>query len=296
MARNLDLTAMRSFAMVAETGGVTRAAARLHLTQSAVSMQVKRLEDAIGAPLLDRARRGVLLTSQGELLLSYARRIIALNDEAWGRLTADDLEGEIVFGVPSDVVYPHVPGVLRRFAREFPRVKVTLVSSYTRKLKSMLARGAADLILTTEGVPDKGGERLETASLIWVGAPGGHAWKARPLRLAFENNCIFRGPTQAALDKAGTEWEMGVTSDSTRSIEATVSADLGVHASIESAISQHFEKIPHGGALPPLPSISINMYLAEGADALARALAEHVRDAYAGCCVDDLEVEALAAQ
>lgn len=296
MARNLDLTAMRSFAMVAETGGVTRAAARLHLTQSAVSMQVKRLEDAIGAPLLDRARRGVSLTSQGELLLSYARKMIALNDEAWGRLTADDLEGEITFGVPSDVVYPYVPRVLRRFAREFPRVKVTLVSSYTRKLKTMMTKGAADLILTTEGPPDTGGEVLETAPLTWVGAPGGHAWKARPLRLAFENNCIFRGPTQAALDKAGIGWEMGVTSDSTRTIEATVSADLGVHASIVGAVSQHLEKIPHGGALPPLPSVSINMYLAEGADALARALADHVRDAYAGCCVDDADIEKIAAQ
>ncbi|MFT6774336.1 MAG: DNA-binding transcriptional LysR family regulator [Paracoccaceae bacterium] len=296
MARNLDLTALRSFAMVAETGGVTRAAARMHLTQSAVSMQIKRLEDAIGAPVLDRARRGVALTSQGELLLSYARRMIALNDEAWGRLTADELEGEIVFGVPSDIVYPHVPGVLRRFALEFPRVKVTLVSSYTRKLKSMLASGAADLILTTEGAPDKGGDLLETAPLVWVGAPGGHAWKARPLRLAFENNCIFRGPTQQALDAEGVEWEMGVTSESTRTIEATVSADLGVHVSIEGAVSQHFEKISHGGALPALPSVKIILYVAEGADALARALADHVRDAYAGGGGDALAHEKLAAQ
>jgi DNA-binding transcriptional LysR family regulator len=282
MARNLDLTAMRSFAMVAETGGVTRAAARLHLTQSAVSMQVKRLEDAIGAPVIDRGRRGVALTSQGELLLSYARRMIALNDEAWGRLTADELEGEITLGVPSDVVYPHIPRVLRRFAREYPRVKVTLVSSYTRRLKAMLARGDADLILTTEGPPDKGGEQLEIAPLTWVGAPGGHAWQRRPLRLAFENNCIFRGPTQAALDAAGIGWEMAVTSDSTRTIEATVSADLGVHASIESAVSQYLERVPHGGALPALPKVHINLYVAEGADALALALAAEVRDAYAG--------------
>ncbi|MGG7565976.1 LysR family transcriptional regulator [Rhodovulum sp. DZ06] len=295
MARNLDLTALRSFAMVAETGGVTRAAARLHLTQSAVSMQVKRLEDAIGAPLLDRARRGVALTSQGELLLSYARRMIALNDEAWGRLTADDLEGEITFGVPSDIVYPHVPGVLRRFAREFPRVKVTLVSSYTTRLKSMLLAGEADLILTTESEPDAAGEMLEKSDLVWVGAPGGNAWTARPIRLAFENNCIFRGAAQTALDKAGITWEMGVTSETTRTIEAFVSADLGVHASIEGTVSPRLEKIAHNGALPPLPQVGINMYLAEGADELTRALAEQVRDAYAGG-VNDAPVEALAAQ
>lgn len=282
MARNLDMTALRSFAMVAETGGVTRAAARLHLTQSAVSMQVKRLEEAIGASLLDRARRGVELTAQGELLLSYARRMIALNDEAWGRLTADDLEGEIVFGVPSDIVYPHVPGVLRRFAREYPRVKVTLVSSYTTRLKSMLRAGSADLILTTEAEPDATGEVLQRSQLVWVGAPGGHAWTARPIRLAFENNCIFRADAQTALDAAGISWEMGVTSETTRTIEAFVSADPGVHASIEGTVSPRLEPIQHGGALPQLPKVGINMYLAEGADALAKALSELVRDAYAG--------------
>lgn len=282
MARNLDMTALRSFAMVAETGGVTRAAARLHLTQSAVSMQVKRLEEAIGAPLIDRSRRGMALSPQGELLLSYARRMIALNDEAWGRLTADDLEGEIVFGVPADIVYPHVPGVLRRFARAFPRMKVTLVSSYTRRLKAMLRAGEADLILTTESDPDAGAELLQRADLVWVGAPGGHAWTARPLRLAFENNCIFRSAAQEALDDAGIEWEMGVTSETTRSIEAFLSADLGVHASLEGAVSPFLEKIDHGGALPPMPRVGINMYVAEAANPQALSLADQVRDAYAG--------------
>ena len=169
MPRNLDLTALRSFATVAEIGGVTKAATRLHLTQSAVSMQLKRLEEAVGQELLDRSGRGVALTSQGELLLSYAKRMVTLNDEAWGRLTGQAFEGEVTLGVPSDIVYPHIPGVLQRFSREFPRVKVTLVSSFTRKLHDQLAKGEIDLILTTEASP--GGETLEVAPLVWVGAP-----------------------------------------------------------------------------------------------------------------------------
>lgn len=283
MPRNLDLTALRSFAMVAETGGVTKAAARLHLTQSAVSMQLKRLEEAVGQPLIDRSGRTPTPTGQGELLLSYARRMIALNDEAWGRLTAGDLEGEVVFGVPADIVYPHIPGVLRRFAREYPRVKVTLLSSYTRRLHDLRARGEADLILTTENAAQAGGETLEVSPLVWVGAPGGSAWKARPLRLAFENSCIFRGPTQEALDAAGIDWEMGVTSESTRTIEATVSADLAVHAAVETAAPERLEIIRHGGALPELPDVHINLYQAAGAEnPLVEALAEFVRGAYAG--------------
>ncbi len=281
MIRNLDLTALRSFVTVAETGKVTAAAVRLNLTQSAVSMQLKRLEEMLNQPLLDRAGRGVALTSQGEQLLSYARRMIALNDEAWSRLTHSEFEGELVLGVPHDIVYPHVPEVLQRFAREFPRVKITLDSSYTTRLKDRLAKGEADLILTTEATDATGGETLVTSLLVWVGAPGGAAWRSRPLRLAYERACIFRGPVQTQLDQAGVPWEMAVESDSTRSVEASVSADLAVHTSIAAAIPEYFEAISHGGALPALPSIAINMYLGDGPNRpLIEQLAQVVRDAY----------------
>lgn len=281
MIRNMDLTALRSFVTVADTGKVTAAATRLNLTQSAVSMQLKRLEDMLGQPLLDRAGRGVALTSQGEQLLSYARRMITLNDEAWSRLTHSEFEGELILGVPHDIVYPHAPEVLQRFAREYPRVKITLDSSYTTRLKEQLAKGEADLILTTEACDSKGGEMLVTSQMVWVGAPGGSAWRSRPLRLAYERACIFRGPVQARLDSAGIPWEMAVESDSTRSVEASVSADLAVHSSIAAAIPEYFETIPHGGALPALPSIAINMYLGDGPKRpLIEQLAQVVRDAY----------------
>ncbi|MEM9011552.1 MAG: LysR family transcriptional regulator [Pseudomonadota bacterium] len=281
MPRNLDLTAVRSFVTVADTGGVTRAASQLHLTQSAVSMQLKRLEEALGQPLLDRSGRGVTLTAQGEQLLSYGRRILALNDEVWGKMTDQLFEGEITFGVPHDIVYPHVPAILQHFAAEYPRVKVQLISSYTRRLKDLLARGEIDLILTTEDLCDPGGETLCTSPLIWFGAPGGQAWRARPLRLAFENACIFRGPVQAALDAVDIPWEMAVTSESTRTIEATVSADLAVHAGIDGSLGHYLEPIRHAGALPALPTMQINLYTNGGThQPLVEALATDVRRAF----------------
>src|SRR6056297_186316 len=100
MPRNLDLTALRSFVAVADTGGVTRAAGLLNLTQSAVSMQLKRLEESLNTSLLDRSGRTIGLTTQGEQLLSYARRMLQLNDEIYGRLTATEFEGELKLGVP----------------------------------------------------------------------------------------------------------------------------------------------------------------------------------------------------
>ena len=281
MARNLDLTALRSFVTVAETGGVTKAAYQLHLTQSAVSMQLKRLEESLNQPLLDRSGRGVALTNQGELLLSYGRRMLALNDEAIARMTDDVYEGEIRFGVPCDIIYPNIPNILQRFAQAFPRVRVNLYSSYTSKLKSKIENGDLDLILTTEDECGAQGETICMQRLVWVGAPSGSAFRARPLRLAFERDCLFRPWVQRALDKRGIAWEMAVDTRATRTVEASVSADLAVHAMLESAVSPHLEPVSHGGTLPDLPSTRINMYRAQNAKgALVDALEEMVRTAY----------------
>ena len=286
MPRNLDLTALRSFVTVIEAGGVTRAANQLHLTQSAVSMQLKRLEEALGQPLLDRAGRGVAATAQGEQLLAYGRRILALNDEVWSRMSDDAYEGEITFGVPTDIIYPNIPGILRRIDREYPRVKVKLLSSYTLKLRELLTAGEVDLILTTEEDTPGDAEHLGTQRLVWVGAPAGTAWRQRPLRLAFERGCLFRPWALEALDAADIAWEMAVDTGSTRTVEATVSADLAVHAMLESAVGPMYEVISHGGHLPELPSSRINMYVARGAQAEpVRALAEMVRQAYRGLAV-----------
>lgn len=260
MARNLDLSSLRSLVTVAETGGVTRAAGHLNLTQSAVSMQLKRLEESLGLDLIDRSGRGVALTATGETLVSYARRMLQLNDEALGRLTSCCEEGELVLGVPWDIVYPAIPQVLRRLNAAFPRVKINLVSSYTRLLRRGWEAGELDVILTTEDHTPPGAETVATRALEWVGAPGGQAWKGRPLRIAFSSNCIFRQPVQERLDRAGIPWEMAVESPSDRTIDATVSADLAVHVMLEGADDHRLERIAHGGTLPGLWSVHVNLY------------------------------------
>lgn len=283
MPRNMDLTALRAFVAVADAGGVTKASGFLNLTQSAVSMQLKRLEEMLGVALFDRSARRLDLTGEGEQMLGYARRMLELNDEALGRLTGPDFEGELKFGVPHDIVYPAIPQVLQRFNAEFPRVKVQLISSYTAKLQQMFDRGEVDVILTTEMEVDPGGETLQERPLIWVGANGGQMWRQRPLRLAFEHACIFRQGVQRALDKVGIPWEMAVETDSTRTVEASVSADLAVHACVEGTEPPYLEAITHGGALPPLPQISINMYQSElGAGEPFEALVALTRAAFAG--------------
>jgi len=282
MARNLDMTALRAFATVAEVGSVTRAAGLLHLTQSAVSMQLKRLEEALGRALFSRSGRGIVLTADGEQLFGYARRMLALNDEVWSRFTDAAFEGEITLGVPNDVVYPALPPVLQRFHAEFPRMKVTLVSSFTERLKEQFYRGDCDIILTTETEQDAGARTLCTLPLVWVGAPGGQAWRQRPLRLAFETRNIFRVGVEAALDAAEIPWEIAVTSDMSRTIEVTCAADLAVHALLEGTVPSTLERIDHGGSLPELSSMRVNLYVADTLRGEAgQALVSHLRQAYA---------------
>lgn len=284
MPRNLDLTALRSFVAVAESGGVTRAAGLLNLTQSAVSMQLKRLEDSLEVKLVERAGRGIGLTGAGEQLLSHAHRLLALNDEVYRRLTSREFVGEVTLGVPHDIVYPGTPEVLKRFAVEYPRVKVNLISSFTRVLKQQFARGEVDVIVTTESDADAGGETLTEKQLVWFGAPGGTAWRQRPLRLAFERNCIFRTGVQRSLDRAGIPWEMAVESDASRSVDASISADLAVTARLEGTVRDYLEPLAHGGALPELETCEINLYYTDqGKGQAATGLADLMRQVFANC-------------
>jgi DNA-binding transcriptional LysR family regulator len=281
MARNLDLTALRSFVAVVDTGGVTRAAGLLNLTQSAVSMQLKRLEEGLGREFFSRAARKLALTPEGEQLLAYARRMLSLNDEALSRLTDAAYEGELRLGVPHDIVYPQMPLILKALAQEFPRTRINLASSFTRTLREGFARGDFDMILTTEDRPGPGGEVLATRDLVWVGAPDGVAWQRRPVRLGFKDTCFFRPIAQNALTAAGIPWEMGFEGECEQVIEATVAADLAISARIRGALPVGVQVIEAGNALPDLGELQICLYDAgQQAGPVARALLSQIRCLY----------------
>jgi DNA-binding transcriptional LysR family regulator len=265
MARNLDLTALRAFATVASSGGVTRAAGLLNLTQSAVSMQLRRLEEALGVRLLERTPRGVDLTPEGERALGLARRMLDLNDALLSEMLPDAAARMIRLGVPHDVVFGAIPEVLRALAAEHPGVRVELTSSTTRELRAAMARGECDLIVTTETAVGAGGRALARRPLTWVGAPEGTAWRRRPLPVAAERDCLFRGPMRAALDGAGIEWTTAVLSSSSRTVEATVGADLAIYAVLDGMAPPGTAPVVHGGALPDLPTFEIGLYLADPA-------------------------------
>ncbi|MBE9477189.1 MAG: LysR family transcriptional regulator, partial [Proteobacteria bacterium] len=161
--------------------------------------------------------------------------------------------------VPHDIVYPHIPKVLKQFAVEFPRVKVQLVSSYTMDLKRKLEQGKADLVLGTEVSCPSGAVSVGAACLNWFCAEDGRVWKKQPLALAYENECLFRHFAVQALDKAGIAWELVVDTNHAKTVEASVSADLAVHACLCGTQSADWTVVPEEAGLPSLPEFQITM-------------------------------------
>ncbi|MGO4908861.1 LysR family transcriptional regulator [Pseudorhodobacter sp. W20_MBD10_FR17] len=277
MSRNLEMSALRAVLAVADTGGVTRAAGLLNLTQSAVSMQIRRLEEALGVQLFIRAARKMEPSAEGEKLISYARRIMVLNDELLMRLAPESFDAELRLGVPYDIVAPQIPNILRDLSIGYPKMRINLVSSYSRTLKEGFRAGDFDMILTTEFPPPEGVEVLAKRRLVWIGSPDQRAANNRPLRLAFKETCFFRPVAHAALDAAGITWENAFDGDSETVVEATVAAGLGVSARIEGQVAQGCVEIGFDAGLPDLGHSYICLYdsgQAKGdlADALRAAL------------------------
>ena len=273
---------LRSFATIAESGSMTRAATRLFMTQSAISMQIKRLENNLGLSVFDRSAQGMSTTIEGEQLLHFAHQMLAINDEAMGRLTSPDYEGLIRLGAPCDVIYPHIPGILKEFSRDYPRVQIKFSSGGTVALRDQFNSGLQDVVLTTEKVPGKGGRVISKQPLVWTGAEQGNAWKKRPLPLGISKNCIFRPTAIEMLDAAELNWIDVVASEDFIAGQAMASADLCIIAELERVSDTGRERIDHGGQLPDLPEISIVLYSADSPDNnLAQSLVEYILRAHA---------------
>jgi DNA-binding transcriptional LysR family regulator len=283
MARNLDTALLRAFVAVAETGGMTSAGQVLHLTQAAVSQQIKRLEESFEARLFERDRRGLILTPRGERLLGLAKRLLSLNDEIWAEMTSQVEAGEIRLGVPYDLVPGYMPEVFKAYARACPRVKIQLVSFSSQAIRESLARGEIDLGVVEEVATEAGGETLMLDRLVWVGARGGDAYAQRPVPISIgSDTCSIRGPALAALRAADVDWR-GVTEISNvDALNATVHSDLAVTAMLESTIPASLEILPAESGLPRLPPLAVSMYMrrdhgSRAVDEIARI----IRDAFA---------------
>jgi len=281
MARNLDPALLRTFVAVADRASMTAAANTLHLTQGAVSQQVRRLEDLLGAALFERDRRGLRLTRSGERLLGKARRMVGLNDELWADMTGAAVEGEVRLGGPYDLVGSCLAPILKAYADACPQVEVSLTCASSPDLASALARGDVDLALIEEPVGRPDGECLCVERLVWVGAKGGRAHLKQPLPVSMvADTCAFRPAVLEALQGDGRGWRTVFESGSIEATTATVRADLAVTAWLAFTVPWDLEVLPAEAGLPGLPCFAVNLHLPRDARPAAAELARHIRYAF----------------
>jgi DNA-binding transcriptional LysR family regulator len=283
MTRDLDLALLRAFTAVVDAGSVTGAARILNRTQAAVSLQIKRLEEALGQTLFERHHKRLVLAPAGEELLGFAQRLVAMNDEVWDRMTTPVFEGEVRLGVPVDLIPAYVPPILRRFNSTWPRVQVSLIAKNSADLLEDMNRGEVDLSLTTDELDDRRGERLKTDKLVWVGAPGGTAHRATPLPVSLGGkNCRFRPIAIDALRKSGRDWRVVLQVANQDAVNATVAAGLCVSLLLEETVPHGLEALNGAAGLPELPKFAINLHLPKaGGNANAEELARHIRAEFA---------------
>ncbi len=276
---HFDLALLRTFIAVVDRASMTAAGSTLRLTQSAVSQQIARLEEQVGAVLFARDRRGLRLTPAGERLLGKARRLVALNDEVWTDMTPQATKAVIRLGVPQDLLVSCLSPILKDYATVCGKIEVVLMCAPTLDLQDALARGEIDLALLKEPVGPSRGERLAVEQLVWVGAKAGRArWKT-PLPVSLVTaNCVFRPFVFAALREMNIDWCSVFENGSIEATDATVRADLAVTTRLAPTVPEGLEILPADDQLPELPAFSINLHTSQQPMAATIEFAEHIRD------------------
>lgn len=261
MARiNLDMDVLRTLVAAQQLGGFNRAADQIGRSQSAVSQQIRKLEEQVGEPLFRKQGRGLAPTEAGDVILGYARRILELNDEAVAALHGRAVAGVVRFGLPADFAEAWLPLALGRFKRSHPAVRIEATVDRNRRLLDRLDRDELDLVLTLGNGGRQDAARLASLPMVWIGPGSGEpVWGlGEPIPLAvYEAPCFFRAAGQTALDHAGVPWRIAFTSTSLHGLWAAVEAGLGV--TLRTAVG-----LPAGLTLlegmPPAPTLDLCLH------------------------------------
>lgn len=276
----LDLDQLQTFITIADTGSFTRAAEGVHRTQSAVSMQMRRLEERIGKPLFEKEGRTNRLTEEGERLLSYARRLLFLNRETLAAFDDQRLEGTIRIGTPDDYADRFLPEIMARFSRSNPRVELTVVCEPTPGLVDQIRRGQLDIALVTHSDARGQSEVVRREPLLWVCSVNHATHEQEVLPMAFGRpTCVWRRAACDVLDGMNREYRILFTSFSATVITAAVLSGLAISVLPECALRPGMRVLGEADGFGPLPDCRIGLMRGqtdqpEIVDALARHIAE----------------------
>jgi DNA-binding transcriptional LysR family regulator len=259
MPAPLDLNLLKTFVAVVESGSFSNAAPRVGRSQSAVSMQMQRLEEMVGNQLLVRGPRTVTPNAIGEDFLIYARRLLRLSDEAWASVTRPKETGSVRLGVPDDYAAFLLPPVLSRFAAEHPLVTVELICEQSTALVKTLAEGRLDLAIVTR-LPEQPLEVIRLERFVWVASPNHVAWKTDPLPVAlFEPGCAARMNVLQALGDVDRSYRCTYSSASLLGLIAVVQAGLAVAGLALRSVPPSLRIVGGNEGLPVLPDLEIGI-------------------------------------
>jgi DNA-binding transcriptional LysR family regulator len=276
----LDLDLLRSFVSVVEAGGFTRAGERVHRTQSTVSQQIRRLEETFGRPLLHRTGKHATPTEEGERLLSYARRILALAEEARDVVARPAGDGVVRLGIPEDFAANRLARVLSKFARSRPGLRLDVRCDLSVKLRSDLERGELDLALMKRDAGGTGAIAAWPENLNWVTSRS-HPIDPHhnPIPLAvFPQGCLYRNRAIHALETAGRGWHIAYTSPNFAGIQAAVSAGLGVSILPEASLLADHRVLQRKDGFPAITNTELALVAAPDASPATRRLADLLAD------------------
>lgn len=258
MYLNLDLGLLRTLVAIADTGGFARAGARLHLTQPTVSLRMRRLEEQLDEVLFRREGRQMVLTAQAELLVTYGRKLLALNDEAAMAVKRTAIEGKLRIGAPDDLLQEILPAVLRRFVQGLPKISLYVRSGRNQDLVAAVNKGDLDLALAFSMEKINGALLLRRYPVRWICGSDFSVTRDSPLSLVlFEPPCMFRELALRALDEAGVPWRVSYTASNVVGLLAAVKAGLGVTGRVVVQRGTAIKVLGKPDRLPALPKIGI---------------------------------------
>ncbi|WIE50891.1 LysR substrate-binding domain-containing protein [Pseudomonas sp. GM17] len=268
-----DLVLLRSFVAVVDCANFTRAAERLHLTQSTVSQQVRRLEESLDCQLLDRDQRRVVATAEGERLLGYARRILALNEEASDVLLHQQSEGVLRLGVPEDFAAERLMPLLSRFGQDHPGVRLEVTSGLGPELTRLYRRGEFDLLLVKQMGASDDCLASWPEPLCWVDSRATPAFGRDPLPLvAFPVGGLYRHEMLHHLEVGGWRWRIGYSSASLASVCSAVAAGLGISLLPVRVVGAGHRVLDAASGLPDIQGVRLALYGSSGLSRAGKAL------------------------
>lgn len=272
-----DLDLLRAFAAVADARSFSRAGEKLLRNQSTVSLQIKRLEEAMGNRLLDRTPRSVRLTPAGETVLEYAHRMIELNDEMLSRVNEPQMVGQVTLGTPEDFATTHLPEVLARFSEAYPNVALEVTCDLTLNLMERFREGTFDLVLVKrEPTVDARGIRVWREPLVWVLGRRELPESRQKIPLVVSPEpCVYRKRAVSALDRARKPWRVAYTCGSLAGSLAAVRAGLGVTV-LPKAMAPSDLRVIDGSPLPRLQDTEIALLTRSNLSRPADRLKQHI--------------------